>query len=420
MAENTLVSRLRHAWNAFMNKDPTPKNMYPYMNGIYGRPDRIRPSRRIDKTIVNAIYNRISVDVSQIEVHHVKCDKEGQFTDYADSTLEECLTIEANIDQTPRELLQDYALSLMTEGHVALVPVDTNIDPNDTESYQVLTIRVGKVVKWYPTMVDVEVYNERVGERQTITLSKSFVVIVENPFYAVMNEPSGILQRLIRKLNLLDSIDEQSGSGKLDMIIQLPYVIKTPAMKQRAEERISFIEKQLKDSPYGIAYADGTEKIVQLNRAVENNLLSQIEYLTSLAFSQLGLTEAILNGTANEEEMTNYYSRTVEPIVAALCDNMKRKWLTKTARTQGQSIMFFRDPFKLISVSAIASFADTFTRNEIMTSNEVRQKIGLKPNNDPKADQLINSNLNHSPEEMNEGSVKDNETPEKENQNEAN
>ena len=403
MAENSFWSRLKNGWNVFMNKDPTQSIDFYGSNGTgyYSRPDRKHLGRCIDRTIVNAVYNRIAIDVAAVDIRHVQLDsKDGRFLEFRNSDLDNCLSVEANIDQTARAFRQDIAMSMMDEGCVAVVPIDTTTNPNKTGSYDIQTMRVGRIVQWYPSKVEVEVYNERIGKKQQITLDKSIVSIIENPFYSVMNEPNSTMQRLIRKLSLLDVVDEQSSSGKLDLIIQLPYTIKTDARRQQAEKRRKDIEDQLSGSKYGIAYTDGTEKVTQLNRSVENNLLKQVEYLTNLLFSQLGITQEIMNGTASEEAMTNYYSRTIEPIVSAIAEEMKRKFLTKTARSQSQSIEFYRDPFKLVPVGSIAEIADKFTRNEIMTSNEIRQIIGMKPIDDPKADSLINANLNHTPEEM--------------------
>ena len=387
-------SRLKHAWNAFLNKDSTMMN-YRYTYGGYAssyRPDRPRFTRGHEKSIVTSVYNRIALDASSISIRHVRLDKDDRFLEIMDSTLNNCLTVEANIDQTGRAFLQDVVMSMLDEGSVAIVPVETESNPLKG-TYDILKLRTGKVVTWYPNSVRVRVYNENVGRKEEVTLPKSMVAIVENPLYAVMNEPNSTLQRLIRKLNLLDFVDEQSSSGKLDMIIQLPYVIKTQTRKNQAEERRRAIEEQLEGSKYGIAYIDGTERITQLNRPLENNLMSQVEYLTDMLYSQLGITQEILNGTADDKAMLNYQSRTVEPIVSAIVDEMIRKFLTKTARTQKQSISFFIDPFKFVPVAELAEIADKMTRNEIMTSNEIRQAIGMKPSNDPSADELRNKNL---------------------------
>ena len=386
-----VLDRLRHGWNAFMNRDPTyAQDLGP---SYYYRPDRPRFTRGNERSIVTSVYNRIALDASAITIQHVRLDENGRFLSTIDSDLNKCLTLDANIDQTGRAFLQDAVMSMLDEGCVALVPVETDVDPNDTDSYKIFSIRTGKIVEWRPQHVKVRVYDERTGRKEDITLSKSSVAIVENPLYAVINEPNSTMQRLIRKLSLLDVTDEQTASGKLDLIIQLPYIIKTEARRQQAEQRRKDIEMQLAGSKYGIAYTDGTEHITQLNRSVENNLMKQVEYLTSMLYSQLGITQTILDGTADEKTMLNYYTRTIEPIVSAIVDEMKRKFLTKTARTQRQSIEFFRDPFKLVPVNDIAEIADKFTRNEIMTSNEIRQIVGMKPSDDPKADELINSNI---------------------------
>lgn len=396
--ELTFGERIKNAWNAFVNREPIiSRSGYNY--GTYSRPDRVRLTRGNERSIVTSVLNRIAMDIAAINIKHCKVDEEGRFKEEINSTLNNCLTLEANIDQSSRALIQDIVLTMFDEGCVALVPVDTSENPLNTNSYDIITLRAGKITQWYPTTVKVLLYNDRTGKKEEIILPKSKIGIIENPLYAVMNEHSSTLQRLTRKLSLLDSIDEQSGSGKLDLIIQLPYVVKSNARKEQANERRNEIERQLAGSKYGIAYTDGTEKITQLNRPVENNLMKQIEYLTSMLYSQLGITQEIMNGTANEETMLNYYSRTIEPIVSAITLEMKRKFLTKTARTQGQSIMFFRDPFKLVPAKELAELADKFTRNEILTSNEFRGIIGYKPSSDPKADELRNSNLNH-PDEM--------------------
>lgn len=391
----SLGDRIQHAWNAFLNRDPTHNRGYFGVGNTY-RPDRPRFSRGNEKSIVTAVYNRIALDAAAIDVKHVRLDESGRYSSTINSELNNCLTLEANADQTGRAFIQDVVMSMLDEGCVALVPIDTDIDPDITESYKIHTIRTGRIVEWYPQMVRVSVYNELTGYREEITVPKKTVAIVENPFFAVMNEPNSTMQRLIRKLNLLDYIDEQSGSGKLDIIIQLPYTIKTPSRKDQAERRRADIEQQLTGSKYGIAYADAAEKITQLNRPVENNLLKQIEYLTSMLYSQLGLTQGILDGSADAKTMQNYYSRTIEPIISAITEEMKRKFLTKTARSQNQSIEFYRDPFKLVPIDNIAEIADKFTRNEIMSSNEIRQSIGLLPSKDPRADELRNKNLNSS------------------------
>lgn len=395
---DTLMARFKRAWNVFNNnRDPT----FYYQDtgsGYSYRPDRIRFSRGNERSIVTSVYNRISMDVASIDIRHVQLDKNGRYSETRDSGLNTCLTLEANKDQTGRAFKQDIVQSLLDEGVVAVVPVDTDIDPTSTNSFEILSLRTGKIVEWYPDHVKVRLYNDRTGKKEEVKLPKSKVGIIENPLYAIVNEPNSTMQRLIRKLNLLDSIDEQSGSGKLDLIIQLPYIIKSEARKKQAEDRRKDIETQLSGSKYGIAYTDGTERITQLNRPVENNLMKQIEYLTSMLYSQLGINQSVLDGTADEKTMLNYINRTVEPIVSAIVDELKRKFLTKTARTQMQSICYFNDPFKLVPVSQIAEIADKFTRNEIMSSNEIRQVIGMKPSDDPKADQLINSNLNQPDE----------------------
>lgn len=389
-----LANRLQHAWNAFLNRDPT-RLEYDIGTGYSYRPDRSRLTRGNERSIVTAVYNRIALDAASICIQHVQLDKNERFLSVVNSGLNNCLTLEANTDQTGRAFIQDIVLSMCDEGCVGIVPTDTDLSPEKTDGYDILTMRTGKILDWYPQHVKLRVYNEKTGLKEDIVLPKSMVAIIENPFYAVMNEPNSTMQRLIRKLNLLDVVDEQSGSGKLDLIIQLPYVIKTDARRKQAEQRRKDIERQLSGSKYGIAYTDGTEHITQLNRSVENNLMKQIEYLTSMLYSQLGITQSILDGTADDKTMLNYYNRTIEPIVSAIADEMNRKFLTKTARSQRKSIMFFRDPFKLVPVNDIAEIADKFTRNEILTSNEIRQIIGMKPSDDPKADALINSNLNH-------------------------
>lgn len=397
MEKPTLTSRFRQAWNAFRNRDPTMFYREPGMSYSY-RPDRVRFSGGNERSIITAVYNKISVDVAAIDIKHCKIDENGQYIKDVKSGLNNCLTLEANIDQTGRAFRQDVVMSMFDEGVVALVPVDTTIDPTNTESYDILTMRTGKIVEWFPRSVKVEVYNDRTGRKEKIVMPKTSVAIVENPFFAVMNEPNSTLKRLIRKLNLLDAIDEQTSSGKLDLIIQLPYVVKGELKQKQADQRRDNIIEQLK-GPYGIAYIDGTEKVTQLNRPVENNLLKQIEYLTNMLYSQLGITPAVLDGTADEKTMLNYNNSTIEPIVAALTGAMKRVFLSKTARTQGQTIMSFRDPFKLVPINNIAEIADKFTRNEILTSNEIRQIIGFKPSKDPKADKLVNSNISQSKEQ---------------------
>ena len=392
-------NRLKHGWNAFANnRDPT--YTVDLGQSYSRRPDMPRFSRGNERSIVTAVYNRIALDVSAINFRHCKLDKNERFLSTINSGLNSCLNVEANLDQTGRAFIQDVVMSMLDEGKVAIVPVDTTLDPKQSGAYDINSMRTAKILEWYPAHVKVYVYNERTAKKEELILPKRMVSIIENPLYAVINEPNSTMQRLIRKLNLLDYIDEQSGSGKLDLIIQLPYLIKTEQRRQQAEQRRKDIEAQLSGSKYGIAYTDGTEKVTQLNRSVENNLMKQIEYLTSMLYSQLGITQTILDGTADDKTMLNYYSRTIEPIVSAIVDEMKRKFLTKTARSQMQTIMFFRDPFKLVPINDIAEIADKFTRNEILTSNEVRQIVGFKPSDDPKADELINSNINHS-EELN-------------------
>ena len=393
-----LKDAFKNRFNIFMNnRDPTVNQPATLSATDHYRPDRVRFSRGNEKSIVTSVYNRIAMDAAAIDIKHVRLDDKGRYASDMESTINDRLSLEANIDQTGRALMQDVYVSMFDEGCVAIVPVDTDIDPEETESYKILSLRTGRVVAWYPDSVKVTVYNERTGKKEDVIMHKSKVALIENPFYPVMNEPNSTMQRLIRKLNLLDAIDEQSGSGKLDLIIQLPYTVRGEVKKQQADERLHKIEDQLK-GPYGIAYTDATERITQLNRPVENNLMKQIEYLTSMLYSQLGLTQSILDGTADEKTMTNYYTRTIEPVVSAVVDEMKRKFLSKTARTQKQSIVFFRDPFKLVSITELAELADKFTRNEIMTSNEIRQKIGMQPSDDPKADELRNSNINQTDE----------------------
>lgn len=395
--EINIGSRVKRAWNAFLNRDPPSDRNYSYYGGYSYRPFYDRKGRAIDKTIITAILSRIAVDASSITIQHVKLDENGRYDETINSDLNACFNLSANIDQTGRAFIQDIVLSMLEEGVVAVVPVDTDLNPMTTDSYKIYSMRVGTIMEWFPNHVRVRLYNDRTGEKEEITLPKRMVAIVTNPFYAVMNEPNGTMHRLIRKLNLLDAVDEQSSSGKLDLIIQLPYVIKNDLRRQQAEERRKQIEDQLTGSKYGIAYTDGTERITQLNRSLDNNLLAQVEYLTNMAYSQLTITQEIMNGTADETAMTNYYSRTIEPIVSAIVDEFKRKFLTKTARSQNQSIVFFRDPFKLVPIGTVADMADKFTRNEIMSSNEFRQVIGLKPSKDPAADELRNKNLNQTP-----------------------
>ena len=395
----TFGGRLKHAWNAFLGRDRPFEIQDDYGVGYSRRPDRVKLGYGHEKSIINAIYTRIAIDVAKIDIRHVRLDEEGRYKEDIDSSLNECLQLSANKDQTARAFFQDVVMSMFEEGTVAIVPVDTTTDPRSSNAYEIESMRCGKVTEGRPDYVRVLLYNDRSGEKEEIVLPKKMVAIVENPFYSVMNEPNSTLQRLSRKLALLDAVDEQSSSGKLDLIIQLPYVIKTEARRQEAEKRRQEIEKQLAGTKYGIAYTDGTEHITQLNRSLENNLLKQIEYLTETLYSQLGLTPEVFKGTADEKTMLNYTNRTIEPIISAIVDEMTRKFLSKTARTQGQWILFFNDPFKLMPVSNIAEIADKFTRNEIMTSNEIRVKVGMKPSDDPKADQLINSNLNQSAEE---------------------
>ena len=393
------MDRIQRGWNAFRNRDPTQDFRDTGMTYYY-RPDRPRFTRGNERTIMTSVLNRIALDVSAIDIVHVRLDANGRFLETVDSGLNNCLSLSANMDQTGRALKQDIVMSMLDEGCVVVIPTDTTSDPNKTDSYQIDTMRVGKIIQWRPRHVQVRAYNELTGKKEEIWLPKKSVAIIENPLYAVMNEPNSTMQRLIKKLALLDVTDEQTASGKLDLIIQLPYVIKTEARRQQAEARRKDIEMQLSGSKYGIAYTDGTERITQLNRSLENNLMKQVEYLTNQLYSQLGITQTILDGTADDKTMLNYYSRTIEPIISAIVDEMKRKFLTKTARTQRQSIQFFRDPFKLVPVNDIAEIADKFTRNEIMTSNEIRQIVGMKPSEDPKADELRNSNISQSKDDL--------------------
>ena len=401
--EMSLGARLKHAWNVFTANE-TVGARWDIGPSYFYRPDRPIFSRGNERSIITSVYNRIALDVAAITIQHVRLDDEGRFTSVMNTSLNDCLSLEANLDQTGRAFIQDIVQSMLDEGCVAIVPVDTDIDP-DEGSYKIETMRTGKILEWYPQHVKVRVYNEQTGKKEDVLVPKRTVAIVENPFYAVMNEPNSTMQRLIRKLNILDAIDEQSGSGKLNLIIQLPYVIKTEARRQQAEKRRKDIEEQLSGSKYGVAYTDGTEHVVQLNRPVDNNLMSQIEYLTSMLYSQLGLTQSIMDGSADDKTMLNYLTRTVEPILSAIVDEMKRKFLSKTARSQKQSILFFRDPFKLVPVGEIAEIADKMTRNEIMTSNEIRQKIGMTPSKDPNADKLRNSNLSAPKEESIEQTI---------------
>lgn len=392
------VERIRNSWNAFRNRDPTMFYNEPGMSYTY-RPDRVRFSRGNERSIVTSVYNKIAMDVAAVDIRHCRIDGNGRYIADVDSDLNTCLTLEANIDQTHRAFRQDVVMSMFDEGAVAIVPIEAKGDPTIGTSFDIRSMRVAKIVEWFPRSVKVEVYNDQNGRKEQLIFPKKSVAIVENPLYSVINEPNSTMKRLIRKLNLLDAIDEQSGSGKLDLIIQLPYTVKGELREQQAEKRKNSIIEQLK-GPYGIAYTDATEKITQLNRPVENNLMKQIEYLTNMLYSQIGITPAIMDGTADEKTMLNYNNRTIEPIVAAITDAMKRNFLSKTARSQGQTIMAFRDPFKLVPINNIAEIADKFTRNEILTSNEIRQIIGFKPSSDPKADQLLNSNISHSPEEL--------------------
>ena len=398
-----LSTRLAHAWNAFTSRDPT---QYIITGpGYSSRPDRPRLSRGNEKSIATSIFNRIALDVSSVSIKHCRLDKNGRYVEDIDSGLNNCLNLEANKDQTGRAFIQDAVLSMLDEGCVALVPIETTIDPKSSNSYQIDSMRTGKITEWYPDMVKVRLYNDRTGEKEEILLPKSQVAIIENPLYAVVNEYNSTMQRLIRKLSLLDVTDEQTASGKLDLIIQLPYVIKTETRREQVERRRKDIIDQLAGSQYGIAYTDGTEKITQLNRSLENNLLKQVEYLTNMVYSQLGITQSVLDGTADEKTMLNYMNRTVEPIISAIVDELKRKFLTKTARSQLQSIVYFRDPFRLVPVNDIAEIADKFTRNEIMTSNEIRQIVGMQPSKDPKADELVNSNISQAKQGLSQTSI---------------
>lgn len=390
------TDRIQHAWNAFLNRDPT--NHQDLGMSSYRRPDRARLTVSNERSIISSIYNRIAIDVSSVAINHVRLDQNGRYIETIDSGLNSILNLSANIDQTGRAFIQDVVLSLFDEGCVAIVPVETTLDPTLTTGYDINSVRTGQIVEWYPENVKVRVYNDKTGVKDELILPKTMVAIIENPLYAVMNEPNSTLKRLISKLNLLDAIDQQSGSGKLDLIIQLPYVIKTQARREQADERRKQIEEQLSGSKYGIAYTDGTERITQLNRPAENNLMTQITYLTSMLYSQLGLTESVFDGTADEKTMLNYYNRTIEPILSAITDEMKRKFLTKTARKQNQSLMFIRDPFRLVPVSDLAEIADKFTRNEILSSNDVRAIVGYRPADDPKADALLNKNISGNTE----------------------
>ena len=394
------LSVIKHAWGLFTNTNNKNPTIKPEGSSYTISPTRPRFTRGNERTIVTSVYNRIAIDASTMDVMHVRLDDEGRFKEPIKSNLNNCLTVEANIDQTSRAFMLDIVISLLDEGCIAVVPVKTTLNPNNTESYDIDELRTGRIMEWFPKHVLVRLYNDETGMYQDVTLPKSQVAIIENPLYTIMNEPNSTMQRLIHKLSLLDIIDEESSSGKMDLIIQLPYIIKNDTKRSQAEERRKQIEDQLRGSRYGVAYIDGTEKVTQLNRSVENNILKQVEYLTNLLYSQLGLTQTIMDGTADENAMNNYYNRTVEPVVSAIIDEFHRKFLTKTARTQGQAIMFFRDPFKLMSVTSIADTADKFTRNELLSSNEFRQIIGRKPSTDPKADMLLNKNISHAPEEM--------------------
>ena len=394
--DQSLGSRLKHAWNVFMNRDPTGMSYQAFGGGFSSRPDRVRLSRGNERSVVTSVYNRIAMDVAAIGVRHVRQDQNGRFLYEMESSLNHCLTVEANLDQTSRAFYQDMVMSMLDEGVVAVVPTVYTSSLREGNFYSISSLRTGKITEWFPNAVRVQLYNEQTGRKEEIIRPKNMVAIIENPLYAIINEPNSTMQRLIRKLNLLDQVDEQSSSGKLDLIIQLPYIIKTDARRDQAEKRRRDIEEQLSGSKYGIAYTDGTERITQLNRSVGNNLMSQIEYLTSMLYSQLGISQRVLDGTANEETMLNYYDRTIEPMLSAFVDEFKRKFLTQTARSQLQTISYFRDPFKLVPVNQLAEIADKFTRNEIVTSNEIRQIIGMKPSDDPKADELRNSNLRAS------------------------
>lgn len=402
-----IFDRIQHAWNAFMNKDPT----YNYQGvgmGYSYRPDRPRLTRGNERSIINSIFNKIALDVASIDIVHCKLDENNRYIETIDSGLNNCLTLEANIDQTGRAFIQDVVMSMLDEGSVAIVPVDTTINPKDTNSYDIVSMRTGKILAWYPEHVRVQLYNEKTGKKEELILPKKTVGIIENPLYTVINEQNSTMQRLKRKLALLDMVDEQNSSGKLDLIIQLPYVVKSDARRQQAEKRRKDIEMQLVGSKYGIAYTDGTERITQLNRPIDNNLFTQVESLTSMLYSQLGITQSVLDGTADEKTMLNYYNRSIAPFVDAIVDELKRKFLSKTARTRRQSIQAFRDPFKLVPVNELAEIADKFTRNEILSSNEIRQIIGRKPSKDPKADQLVNSNIS----QPNQGQPMDDEMTE--------
>lgn len=416
----TFSDRIKHAWNAFVNQEEEGRlDLYSNSVSYGGRPDRIRFSIPNERSIISSIYTRISVDIAGIDIRHVRLDDAGRYLEDIDSGLNRCLTLEANIDQAARAFIQDIAMTILDKGVAAVVPVDTTIDPSKSGGFDIKTMRVGHIASWMPKHVKVSLYNEDKGRREEIVLEKKYVAIVENPLYSVMNEPNSTLQRLIRKINLLDAVDEQSSSGKLDLIIQLPYVIKSEARRQQAEQRRKDIEFQLKGSQYGIAYTDGTEKVTQLNRPSENNLMGQIEYLTAMLYGQLGLTESIMNGTADEKAMLNYNNRTIEPITTAIIEAMRRSFLTNTARSQRQSVMYFRNPLKLVPVENIAEIADKFTRNEILTSNEIRQVIGFKPSKDPEADKLQNANMPEAKEPAPSGSERQPVSKRGDSQNEA-
>ena len=397
MDKPTLLARVKNSWNAFRNRDPTVFYNEPGMSYTY-YPDRARFSRGNERSIVTSVYNRIAMDVAAVTIKHCRVDNQGRYVEDINSDLNNCLTLEANIDQTHREFIQDAVMSMFDEGVVALVPIEAKGDVDLSESFDIRSMRVGKIVEWFPRSVKVEVYNDQTGVKEKIMMRKKSVAIIKNPLYSVINEPNSTMKRLVRKLNILDAIDEQSGSGKLDLIIQLPYAVKGELKQQQAEKRRSDIVDQLR-GPFGIAYIDGTEKVIQLNRPIENNLMKQIEYLTNMLYSQIGMDQSILDGTADEKTMLNYNNRIIEPIVSAIIDSMKRSWISKTARSQGQTIMAFSEPFKLVPVNNIAEIADKFTRNEILTSNEIRQIIGFKPSDDPKADKLINSNISQAKED---------------------
>ena len=396
--ENSLGTRIKKAWNIFLNPNLFTNST---SGGSYYRPDRPRLGTVNERSIITSIITKLAIDVSTIDINHCVLDDKDRYKDVINDKLNQRLSLEANIDQTGRAFIRDVVITILDEGCAAIVPVDTTVDPNNTQSYEIDSMRCGKIVGWYPEHIMVNLYNDRVGYRQDVLVPKRNAAIIENPLFSVMNEHNSTLQRLTRKLALLDVIDEQSGSGKLDLIIQLPYTVKSQARKDQANERRAEIERQLRGSKYGIAYTDGTEKITQLNRPVENNLMKQIEYLTSMLYSQLGISQTVLDGTADEKTMNNYYTRTIEPIITSIVDEMNRKFISKTARSQKQKILFFRDPFKLVPVSQIAEIADKFTRNEILSSNEIRQTIGRKPSDDPKADQLINSNISQAKTDTN-------------------